>query len=731
MAYKPTSEQAAITDAAATGRNLVIEAGAGAGKTSTLKMIAGQARKVQYIAYNRAIKDEAAASFPNNTRCTTAHGMAYGPVATQYLRAGRKVNGPIVPAMEVARILGIREPLRLTSDKAPLAPQQIARLAVQTVKKFCKSADEEVTRWHVPRVPGLTDTPLMRAALGEAILPFARRAWDDIVNKRGRLRFEHDHYLKIFSLSKPQLNVDLLLVDEAQDLNPAVKAIVDAQHCQVILVGDRCQAINGWNGAVDAMETFEGDRLYLSQSFRFGDAIADEANKWLTILDADLRLRGFDQVPSRVEELDRPDAILCRTNATALSNVITGLEDGRRVALVGGGDDIKALAEAARDLKNGRGTDHRELMAFNTWAEVVDYAEEDAGADNLKTLVRMVESYGAETLINTLRGLTGEQYADLIVSTSHKSKGREWDTVKVADDFKEPQATDKNPDPEIAREDAMLAYVTVTRAKRILDPEGLAWVDNWLPAPADAPATVDAPAAPAIEVIEVQPVERHTLSTSPFGEVCAEDGMPWPCAEAPADDPIGWDTELAFREELDQLTGADIQAMVDQATTPVEPAGDLDALFDITGPVAPRRRIVPPLHPNDPTLFDGDGALLLDEPPVTIEETGGIPDHLDQDTEVDHADADYWRAYCPPCDTSPCAEICEPPTPAAALEEPAEEPAAVDEPATAYPGADVDERMRHVKHCLRCGRNECWCDPTARRRWYELCLPGYPIPGSN
>ncbi len=38
--HPPTSEQADILDAAATGNPLVIEAGAGTGKTSTLKMVA-------------------------------------------------------------------------------------------------------------------------------------------------------------------------------------------------------------------------------------------------------------------------------------------------------------------------------------------------------------------------------------------------------------------------------------------------------------------------------------------------------------------------------------------------------------------------------------------------------------------------------------------------------------------------------------------------------------------
>ena len=41
---KPTAEQMQIVEAARRGANLVIQAGAGTGKTSTLKMVAGARR---------------------------------------------------------------------------------------------------------------------------------------------------------------------------------------------------------------------------------------------------------------------------------------------------------------------------------------------------------------------------------------------------------------------------------------------------------------------------------------------------------------------------------------------------------------------------------------------------------------------------------------------------------------------------------------------------------------
>jgi hypothetical protein len=492
VTHQPTDEQVAVVDAFITGEPLVVEAGAGTGKTSTLKLCAARVPRQRgvYLAYNRALKDSAAKSFPRSVRTSTTHGLAFGPVALRYERAGRAINGPRQTGREVAEILRINEPAVITKDLAPLAPQQLARLANQTVARFCMSGSEQLEPWHVPTPPGMEDRAI-RADLRRAVLPYAQRAWADITSTDGRLRFVHNHYLKIFQLGHPKLRADFLLVDEAQDLNPCVAALVaDQQHLQTVHVGDRCQAINGWNGAIDAMRDAPGNRLYLSQSFRFGPAVAEEANKWLGLLHADLRLRGFHQIPSRLKELAQPDAVLCRTNAGAIRQVEAELTAGRRAALVGGGGDIRALAEAAIDLRAGRGTAHPELCAFRTWPEVLDYVEQDAAGSDLKVGVALIVAYGPDGVLDILNGLVDESRAEVVISTAHKSKGREWSTVRIADDFREPLPSPHGLRVEIPREDMMLAYVTVTRAQHVLDREGLAWVDNWVRPPAPDPAEV-------------------------------------------------------------------------------------------------------------------------------------------------------------------------------------------------------------------------------------------------
>lgn len=473
----PTPEQQAIIDAFRKEQSVTIVAAAGSGKTTTLRMLA-QASKQRglYLAYNRAIADDAARSFPQGTLCKTAHSMAYRVYGQQFRH---RLNGPRVPAAQAARILRVNDALRI--DDKTLQPKQLTRLALEAVARFCHSADAEVQPWHVPSVTGLETGP-QRDAIRSAVWPFARRAWEDLRQIDGQLKFSHDCYLKIWGLSSPRLPYDFILYDEAQDANPVVLDVVRQQDAQIIPVGDPNQAIYGWRGAVDAMDQFKTDTtLTLSKSFRFGPAIAAEANKWLGILGSQLRVEGFERISSVLRDLPNPDAVLCRSNAKAIEQVMEAIKDHRRVALVGGGDDMLRLAQAAVGLKAGIGTDHPELFAFHTWGEVQDYAENDAAGADLKVFVKLIDDHGPDAIIDTLQRLDGdERRADVIISTAHKAKGREWDAVKVATDFREPKPNEDGSPGVVTREDAMLAYVTVTRAKLSLDRAGLAWVDGYI-----------------------------------------------------------------------------------------------------------------------------------------------------------------------------------------------------------------------------------------------------------
>ena len=753
----PTGEQQAILDAYVAGKHLVVNAGAGTGKTATLKLLGAATpdRTALYIAYNRAIAKDAERSFPRNVTCRTAHSLAFRAVGRRFKH---RLDGPRQPARVVAQLLGV-DPLRVDASLL-LAPTQVARIVTDTVARFCRSADPELGARHVPRVEGIA-TPQARGQVRAAVVPLARRAWADITRPDGRLKFTHDYYLKLWQLTAPRLEADVVMLDEAQDADPLIADIFERQrdHAQLVAVGDASQAIycqpsgtmvdvvcrdggsrpadadrqcaydtcdrrrdhkasglcdqherqlragsaladiphaprnvttrrvpietlsagdrvvsynqhkrlgairkrgsvvsgvtrrpwhgllvrvttssgdtsaytpdhhcvvmlgdalrgqwavylarrgghyrvgacegryasqgdrfgpllrayqegadavwvlstqptreaarceetltqefhgvpgrcfhseggeawwagrpsnrqaaadllaafglsvdaplldlrdrslrsgqsgmhtwrtplvtqarnlldgmwvlladrtvshsrsatvrvsswepvkiaqewfdgevvsigvdgdhtyvadgivthNSWRGATDALSRLDADvRLQLSESFRFGRAIADEANKWLQILGADLRLTGRAPHPSRIAALPAPDAVLCRTNAGAVAERMSAAEQGRRAALVGGGDQIKALARAALELQRGVPTSHPELMAFASWGQVKEYVEQESAGQDLKAFVQLIDDHGAEAVIATMDRLTDERYAQVVVSTAHK-----------------------------------------------------------------------------------------------------------------------------------------------------------------------------------------------------------------------------------------------------------------------------------------------------------------------
>lgn len=776
---RPTDEQAAIIAAARTGADLVVIAGAGSGKTSTQRLVgrAMPSRRGHYIAYNKAIANDAQGTFPANVRCSTAHSLAFRAVGFHYQS---RLTGERVPAWRVAEILGVRgieveadEEKNLLGDlvqfpPTPIMPKHLAIIASDTVRSFCWSADAVITQKHVPWEAKLSKKQSQHVA--DIVVPYAKRIWEDVnLREGGRMRFEHDHYLKMWQLSGVQLPTDFVLLDEAQDCqpagtmvwvpagekwlqkpieelkagdsvisytmsglrlrmrgskitsvgshrhtgemirvrtesasattmytpghiciarigpalkgktilylmrrgtawrvgvtsayhgknrpstglggrlreedadaiwilgaykdkrsaltaeafiparfgipemrfrdngqrsfgqaelssfwnemgdltdkadtclryfgrdiryplatrslvkgtrneyllytrsttvracnlidgmqilnakplmarrnqaarrfadpawepitayrekdfdnyvysieveddhtyvgddlvthncNPVIAAVINQQlGVQKILVGDPAQQIYAWRGAVDAMKGFPGKRLPLSKSFRFGPAIAEQANAFLELL-GDFRITGNEKIESTVGPVESPRAILCRTNAEALAQVVMAQSIGVKAALVGGGRELVALAHAAIQLQHSMPTDHRELMLFRSWSEVQEFVQAENAGYDLKVFVKLIDTYGAERILQIIDSLYEEPDAELIISTAHKAKGREWESVKVAPDFElKPDAADASfNDGEIR-----LAYVTVTRAKLRLDPGGLDWINN-------------------------------------------------------------------------------------------------------------------------------------------------------------------------------------------------------------------------------------------------------------
>jgi hypothetical protein len=470
--YELTEEQQVAVKLFSTGKSLAIEAGAGTGKTSTLVAIAESTdRRGSYVAFNKAIVTDAGEKLPPNVSASTAHSLAFRQVGRQFahrLNSNRQKND------EIARRLGISavviDDVGDGSNKV-LQPGYLAALAIRGATAFCQSADTEPQERHIAYIDGI-DFPedgrrtyennnLVRSYL----LPFVQAVWADWKDPKGQLRYSHDAYLKFWQLNDPQIPGDFILFDEAQDANPVLIAAVAAQDKQIVWVGDSQQQIYSWRGAVNALASVPAEqRCFLTHSFRFGPEIAGAANKVLEQIEgAELRITGRGAAGA-LGAHDKPNCILTRTNAGAIGAVLGALDAGASVHLVGGGGDIERFCEAAQQLQAGRRTSHPDLACFESWSEVQKYVKEGE-ADDIKLLVNLIDKYTAATILRAVANTTPEDKADVIVSTAHKSKGREWNVVQLGADF--PTKLE-----EAGEEEKRLLYVAVTRAKLHLDHTG-------------------------------------------------------------------------------------------------------------------------------------------------------------------------------------------------------------------------------------------------------------------
>jgi hypothetical protein len=513
--FPPTPEQNRILAAVATGRDVVIQAGAGAGKTSTLELIAAaHPAPILLIVFGKDAQLDAAARMPRHVEARTFDSLGFAGAPRDMVdkfraqrdAAWKSPQAPVRKLVEVGAYLGLdTDPVEVTveltqildgktvtrKETAALTPARAASAALRMIEKWCTTADPEITARHAS-----DEGP----QVAEAIVPVARRVWEDILSPTGRIRVTNGHLTKMWALGAPDLTrpgtgprkpPTMILVDEAQDTSPVVEAVMMAQTVQMVAVGDSAQAIYGWRGAVDFLahiDVPDDCRLPLTQSWRFGPEIAAVGNAFLALLHNPFFVEGAGK-PGRVLSPDtmyRPDAVLCRTNAGMLGEIQDLLKDQAKVAVPKGTrTDLDVLAQTVRWLMGGPTPSrvHDDLAAFGTWDEVgkaIGQGEADPKAEKIHDLVTSIGVDGVEQIVAEIReigepGINDGRSHYTVVTTAHKSKGAQWPRVKIGWDFPAPRQTKQGDWWEPGPEELKLAYVAVTRAQTELDPGSLSW----------------------------------------------------------------------------------------------------------------------------------------------------------------------------------------------------------------------------------------------------------------
>ena len=466
MSNSLTKEQAAIVECDFEDI-LLINAYAGTGKTSTLIKFCEKRAKhtILYLSYNSAMRIEAEAKFKHlkNVSVKTMHSLAY-----------ENTDKTIKERLGSLRALDLNPYLKELEEKER---NFYASSLLSLLRSFCNTSlsleDFINEASQNPKEYGLN--PRMNTSY---ILRKLKTLWTEQIPNDTNLLYEHDFYLKAFQLSKPNLNYDFIVVDEAQDINGCVIDIVLNQKGKKVFIGDTYQSIYKFRGACNSLEFLTKEPnikvLYLTQSFRCPVSIAKEANKYLRLLEAKKEFKGTFKESNLDFTGKNPNtqrAIITRTNAKLFDIAVQNLD--KKLFLVGGIEsynfndllDIQNLLCKKREyIKNNfiaRFADVKELIAYSDESKEID----------LKQKLLICFKYMNENIFELIKKIKtsvvkNANKAELILSTGHKSKGLEWDKVEIIDDFINlREILEESQSIEVTKEELNLFYVALTRSK--------------------------------------------------------------------------------------------------------------------------------------------------------------------------------------------------------------------------------------------------------------------------
>jgi F-box protein 18 (helicase) len=474
-----TDEQRAIVDhPLAKGEALKAIAYAGTGKTSTLVEVARKHQcDVLYLAFNKSVEQEAIERFPVNTTCKTGHALAWHHIGCRYANIANLYN------WQVGKAYG----LSLYESS----------LLLRSLEAFLNSADAMPLECHIePDSLHRLDPAKYLSGMVQRV----EQCWRDMQAERNNIPMTHSGYLKMFGLAiatgEITLGYPVILLDEAQDTNPVMlKIVLDQMRkgSMCYFVGDPYQQIYSWRGALDAMTKIDAPSYRITQSFRFGSAVAQCASLLLReFFGEQTPLTGLAATESTIGPVGPKHTVICRTNGGLVGEAYKHGKKCAGITVIGEQafrqtlDDIQDIFLLSE--RRNREIQARRISMHATYARLKEYAEETLDVE-LSSKIQVIENFGRSwpDMMETIK-VAQSRPTDITLTTCHKAKGLEWPDVRLADDFKElfHAGRDENGDPvallkkatrdvkddetEIHPEEVNLLYVATTRAKNTLEP---------------------------------------------------------------------------------------------------------------------------------------------------------------------------------------------------------------------------------------------------------------------
>lgn len=469
----PTEEQLAVVSAAQNSTdNLLVNALAGAAKTSTLILVAEALPETRILAicFNKKIATELASRLPDNCSAQTLNSVGHRTWAEACGRRLRVESGKTFTIMKEI-IEALADP-----DEKNLAYASMAEL--MRLVNFGKQCGYIPTGTYLdqPKAKRLMDdaeffdhidndlSELEQDLIREVTLRSLAQSFQGLIDYDDQILMP-----TVFMGAFPRY--PLYLVDEAQDLSllnhAMLRKMVGTR--RLIAVGDPNQAIYGFRGAhEDSMkvlgQSFSMKELTLSISFRCPREVVKHV-RWKTphMKFPDWAVEGeISTLGSwRADDLDESAAIICRNNAPLFATAIRLLKNGRH-AEIDGRDMIATLTKIMRKFGSSDLSAATVMDRIDAWAESQKAKTKErahGSIDDKAECMRIFQREG-KTLSDALAYADhiSHLHSPLKLMTGHKSKGLEFDSVYFLDE----KLVKKD------GQDPNLRYVIQSRAKKTL-----------------------------------------------------------------------------------------------------------------------------------------------------------------------------------------------------------------------------------------------------------------------
>lgn len=468
-----------------------INAVAGSGKTTTLLEYAKRNSnlKILYLAYNKSLQISLQEKLKDYNlpymHISTIHSLAYNRIEAYNYNLAHDLKNQIIENLLIKHELTVNQ-----KTYYPI-PEYIA-LMKDLVNFYCNSS-------LIALDSKLLESYKKQSDLGAKILELLNKNEKRVIEhlktilsamKNKIIDATHDFYLKMFYLNKKistNLPYDLILVDEAQDISDVMIGIVENQSCRRIYVGDSFQQIYTFRFATNALNKINLPSYDLTKSFRFGDNFAKVLQNNLNSLyeinsSKLLKISGLEKttlIGKNHIDFSKPFCVIARSTFGLIQQLVYFIHDKKKIYFEGGYNSYSFMNQTVYSIfylkqkKNDKITID-EIKDFETINELEQFAKDTKNQDYLN-IIKFINTYG-DNIFEINKKIkeflvSDKKDADIIFTTTHKSKGLEYEQVVMADDFiskKEIVNTKNRLSYQKANEELNIYYVAATRAKNVI-----------------------------------------------------------------------------------------------------------------------------------------------------------------------------------------------------------------------------------------------------------------------